>query len=580
MRLKAGSIKVWALILFAVLLLAVSLLSSAWGLAFSSANPAISGVSVQVPPPSNLLLEPDSTGSTPERIKAALSRGEIKKDVAYLYLAYALSSPEKVLPQFQSSIPWDGTLYLLDLQVSLRSTPPGVARSSLEIILSGQCGSSESSLPNVFTSPHFYIEYAAVEAGLTIQDYASSLEASWIKQMDDFGWAAPPVFQANPPPGNRYHVRVEDLGYGLYGYVSRSGAHAGYISDNPNTPWNEGDAYASCMVLNNDYTGFPSSAQASLDSTSAHELHHAIQYGYGAIDGGSDNAFVEGSATWMEDEVFDEANDNYNYLWPVFEACMGEYIYMPYQYWITFRGLTERFGSAASGSEQVMQDYWESASRNISTSLTALDAALSLKGSNLADAYHSYAIAVKFNKACGGNSTYPYCLEEGPDYVSKNGFTSVHGSIGAVGDSYTGSIPDNYALNWVRLPVDTNPYHVTLQNLSNGGQFRASVVCNTGSALQINPLPALVGPGATSTLAEFNPAGCVGVIAILTNQSQTAENPSACTNRSYRISLSPGGSSTPTPAPAPSPTPPIEPTVLGPPPVQVFYLPLLKESVR
>ena len=50
---------------------------------------------------------------------------------------------------------------------------------------------------------------------------------------------------------------------------------------NPATSWNDTDAYASCMVLNHDYTGFPSVPQASLDSTTAHEFNHSIQFGLG-----------------------------------------------------------------------------------------------------------------------------------------------------------------------------------------------------------------------------------------------------------------------------------------------------------
>ncbi len=118
----------------------------------------------------------------------------------------------------------------------------------------------------------------------------------------------------------------------------------------------------------------------------------------------------------MEDEVFDSANDNYNYLWPTFTMCMGEYTNSPYPYWITWRGLTERYGTGtAGGGEQVMQDFWELTSKNTGDNLSAMNAALVNKGTNLADAYHAYAIAVKFNKPCTGGYNVPgYCLMEGP----------------------------------------------------------------------------------------------------------------------------------------------------------------------
>jgi hypothetical protein len=45
--------------------------------------------------------------------------------------------------------------------------------------------------------------------------------------------------------------------------------------------------------------------------TCAHELHHAIQFAY---DVNESSWFMELDATYMEDIVFDQVNDNYNYL--------------------------------------------------------------------------------------------------------------------------------------------------------------------------------------------------------------------------------------------------------------------------
>lgn len=239
----------------------------------------------------------------------------------------------------------------------------------------------------------------------------------------------------------------------------------------------------------------------------------------------------------MEDEVFDASNDNYNYLWPKFDMCMGEYINSPYPTWILFRGLTEQYGTSSSnGGEQIMQDFWEETSKGTSENLTALNVALQNKGSNLADAYHQYAVAVKFNKSCGGGYTYPYCFEEGANYVSAAGPTAVHGNISSIGSSYnSGSVADNYALNWVSLPTGSNPYGVTLAN-TGGGQLRGSVVCDTGSALNVTPMSSVVGNGETAVINHFDPTGCTSVIAVITNQHQTSANPSSCTQRTYALS--------------------------------------------
>ena len=501
------------------------------------ADSGLQGISILSSTPLPSIEDIPLPPNTPNLIDRAVVAGEIDEQTAYLYLAYALSNDPRLPEAYRGSAPWDGTLPLLRLREAARDMPAGEIRGIIEAVLTGACSSSTGGLGNIRNSTHFHIQYGTFGAGLTIDDYVTSLEGAWDKEINDFGWAAPPVLASNPPPGNRYHVRIDNLGSGLYGFVSSSGAHAGFVGDNPNTAWNDQDAYASCMALNRDYSGFPSTPQASLDSTTAHEFNHSIQFGIGALTGQKvpDDSFVEGGATWMEDEVYDSANDNYNYLWPSFTRCMGQYTLSPYPYWITFRGMLERFNAgAAGGSEEVMQDFWELTSQGISGNLVALNTALANKGASLAGAYHNYAIAVKFNKACSGGYGYPYCLEEGPQYVAAQGATSLTGSIAAVGGNYNGNVQDNYALNWVGLPI-SGYYNVTVENNSGGGQLRASVVCNTGTSLIVSPLLPILGAGQEFTLHAFNSSGCTQVVAVITNQAQTAENPSTCTSRSYQL---------------------------------------------
>ncbi|HTP07433.1 MAG TPA: hypothetical protein VMP08_04235 [Anaerolineae bacterium] len=487
-----------------------------------------------------------SQAATPELLDTAVAHGEISQEQADLYLAYALTDYEKLPQEYRSTVPWDGTLPLLHLQQRLQTMKPSAMKIQIAQAVSAICSSSTGSLPNNTSTAHFYVEYDTIGGGLTLNTYTTSLETTWTKEITTFGWAAPPLKTSNPPD-SRYHVRIDTLGNSLYGYVSSSGDYAGFLGDNPNTAWNDADAYYTCMVLNRDYSAFPGTPQTALDATTGHEFNHSIQFGLGALTGSNvpDAAFTEGGASWMEDEVYDSSNDNYNYLWPDFTMCMGEYTASPYPYWITWRGLTERYGTGvASGGEQVMQDFWEETSKNTGDNLSAMQTALANKGTTLADAYHAYAIAAKFNKTCGGSYVYPYCFEEASGYLSAAGATTVQGAIASVGGSYSGSVQDNYALNWISLPTSGGPYTVTLQNNSAGGQLRASVVCDTGSALSVTPLPTVVSAGGSSSLASFNPSGCSSVVAVITNQSQTANNPTSCTARSYQLSTTLGGAAT------------------------------------
>jgi len=490
---------------------------------------------------------PDRGLSTPQLIDRAVTEGRLDRATADLYLAYALGAERRLPHRFVSEVPWDGTLPLLHLRERVRRMPPGPARAEIQAVLvPGSCG-SKSGGASTRTSTHFFIEYGVIQAGLTIDEYEASLEAAWSTEVDTFAWAAPPLVATTPTP-NRYHVVISNLGPGLYGFVTTAGTYTQLVGNNPNTAWNEGDAWATCMALNRNYSNFPSPPQASLDATTAHEFNHSIQFGYGAITGANapDDVFVEGGATWMEDEVFDAANDNYFYLWPDFTVSMGDYAPSPYPYWVVFRTLSERYGAGtAGGGEQVMEDFWEAVSQSgPSIDLDAMDDALVTQGTTLADAYHDAAVALKFNVACTGGVAYPDCLEEGPAYVAAAGATVVDATIASIGGSVTRTLEDNYALNWISLPA-AGPYSVTLQNNSSvGGQFRATVACLTASGMSRSALPSVVGPSSATTLSSFDPTACTSApVAVVTNQSQTAPNPNNSIARGYTISTaSPGAS--------------------------------------
>lgn len=490
--------------------------------------------------PGALGVDGGSREATPRLIEKARAAGAIDEETEALYLAYALRAPERLPEAYRSKAPWRGTLPLRSLREKVATMKEGPARATIQKLLAGTCSDASGVLPSVLDTTNFHIQYGTIGGGLTASDYGTSLETTWTTEVTSFGWAAPPVLGLNPPPENRYHVRVESLGSGLYGYVDVSGDHAGFVGDNPNTAWNDLDAYASCMVLNDDYTGFPGTPQVALDATTAHEFNHSIQFGYGALTGTgrAEDVFVEGGASWMEDEVFDAADDNYGYLWPNFTMCLGQYTASPYNYWIVFRAMTERYGAnTPGGSEQVMQDFWEETSKRTTQNLAALGVALGNRGTNVADAFHAAAIAAKLDRPCGGGYVYPYCFEEAAGYAAAAGSVPWTRTIASVGSSATASTPDNYAAAFVRLPTTGGSFSVTLSNTdASGGELRASVVCDTGSALTITPFPAVVGPSGSSTLNPVDPAGCTTLGLVLTNQSQTGANPGSCTARAWTVS--------------------------------------------
>jgi hypothetical protein len=502
----------------------------------------------------------DAEDSTPKRIERALDSGRIDRETADLYMAYALVGDARLPNEYISDAPWCGTYHLARLQHaasekvtnflinSAEHTLLGSSRreiyARIQTLLADRCNEYTASLPNVFNTDHFYIQYGTIAGGLTIQDYANALENAWKIEVEKFGWPQPPALP-NSPINKRTHVRI-DLARqpGLYGLTSAQGEFAGTVGDNPNTAWRETQAEASCIVLNRDYSKFsPTSALNALNATAAHEYVHAIHYGVGIdgdLRGPAGLTFAESIAVMMEDEVANDANDNYNYLWPQLDICLGAYDEDPYKYWIVMRAMTEQYGAGnASGAEQVFQDMMTVLSQKQGGRLTALNQGFVNKGSTLGDAFHAAAITLRYTKACGGGYAYPYCFGEAQSYIGRAGIAEISGSkpvngrIDVIGQSFSGSIQNHFTMNWVDLPVSTTPYPVVLQNTSNTGIMKMSVVCDTGNSLTVTDSTQLAGAKGYAVINEINTANCKQVSAIITNRQVISEAPRTCQSDTY-----------------------------------------------
>ncbi len=484
--------------------------------------------------------------TTPMLIDAAYASGDISNEERLLYLAYAIYEPGSLPARFRSNAPWHGTDVVAELNRASRAVDAQGATASpfmveFDRIMAEDAATvcKEQDGVNSLESANFHLNYGSIGGGLNAQAYLDSLERTYAVEVTDYDWANPPLCDAGScsaaNPWGKYPVQAASLGGGLYGYVtSNGGSYTGLVGDNPNTGAVETDAIASCMVLNRDYSGFPGGAQFSLDVTAAHEFVHSIQFGLGDPFPFEDGMWYESSAAYMEDEVLDAANDNYQYLWPTFDACLGEYSGGVYSDWLFFRYAAETNGgtNVAGGGEDVMQQFWVNVGAGQSGQ-KAYDNALSTKSSNLKDVFHEYAIASRFMKSCPAAA--PYCFEEAAGYVAAKGTLSDDGQITAIGNAYNGSLRNNYAMNWVQLPK-SGPYNVVLKNLSAGGQFRVSVVADMGATLQVTPFPGVTNGNNQVTLASYTPpAGVKKVVAVITNQQVTGDDPGVCAANAYRL---------------------------------------------
>lgn len=150
-------------------------------------------------------------------------------------------------------------------------------------------------------------------------------------------------------------IYLQDLGaQGLYGYCD---------SDDPPVGTGPFDAPAYC-AFDNDYSQseFPNHTPVeNLEVTAAHELFHAVQFAYDYYE---DGWFMEATATWAEDELYDEVDDNVQYLGdsPLAQPreSMDHFGGMrQYGDWIFFRYLTERDPEAEGGLPTLIRDIWE-----------------------------------------------------------------------------------------------------------------------------------------------------------------------------------------------------------------------------
>ena len=101
------------------------------------------------------------------------------------------------------------------------------------------------------------------------------------------------------PSSGKLVVELTDLGSsGFYGYCAAVSGGARSVAE--------------CGLDNNfDPRQYGAPAYDSLRVTAAHEFFHAIQFNYDTTD---DDWFMEGTAVWVEDQVYDGINDYLNYL--------------------------------------------------------------------------------------------------------------------------------------------------------------------------------------------------------------------------------------------------------------------------
>ena len=286
-------------------------------------------------------------------------------------------------------------------------------------------------------------------------------------QLDSFLYSEPPSdswYPANSDNGgsNHYDVYIRNLQSNVYGYVSPENfAQSGSFGDNENSSTTELNALNSYMALRNNYNGFPGTEEESIKVTAAHEFHHAVQSGY---DGFEAQWLMEATAVSMEEQVYDEINDCYQYLPSWFnephkslddqsDHWYGSFIYPQYIY--------EHLGGYLT-----LRKIWQKSILNDSYygdySHRAISLALSSEGSSFKDALNKMVVANRVMSSNSNAGVFTYEEAEAYPVSGPTTFTEITYTAGTP-QSVTSTNLNRFASQYTRL-ISSDPVIASLSN--------------------------------------------------------------------------------------------------------------------
>jgi len=250
-------------------------------------------------------------------------------------------------------------------------------------------------LPQLYNTTHFVLHWTnGSDGGLSvdavplndtnengipdyIENFGVIFENVWNAEITIRGFLTPPDDSSEPNdsnrrnPDGRYDVFIYNMQY--YGYA--------YPEQWPESP------SCSYIAVDNDYNGFPTPQLGAMQVTAAHEFFHAIQFVYDCTE---EIWWMETTATYMEDEVYPEVNDNYQYLPRWFELCdtyglestEGSHEYGNF---IFAKRLSEDW------NDNIIREIWEE--MNYTNGLEAIDNVLTNKNSSLISEFNKFITA-------------------------------------------------------------------------------------------------------------------------------------------------------------------------------------------
>lgn len=309
-----------------------------------------------------------------------------------------------------------------------------------------------------------------------INKWADYFEEAWATEIIKLGYREPTgtdyflydVYIANTADNilKNDDDQTPTLGYNFLGLTSS-------YCDNNGCKSNLPDAY-SYIVVNNYFND-----SDTMKITAAHEFFHAIQFSYPGINlwfSSANHWWVEATATWMEEVVYDEVNEYYSRVrswlkvpWVSLKYSGNEYLNHEYGDVLYVLFMTDVY---LNGDRNFVKYVWESPTGG----LKAIDEVLS-NFYDKGDFESSFKEFVSLHALMA--SGYPERgYEEGVQF-GKVAVTNMHNNYPVIYSEISGlNAPQELGSNYIHfLPQYNNDNNLTIEfNGSKGNNWAAMVV--------------------------------------------------------------------------------------------------------
>jgi hypothetical protein len=305
----------------------------------------------------------------------------------------------------------DATLALRDLSLRLDSLSTSQRSSAYEEFQRpwtyGNPVTKRACQDNICV--HWVMRGRGYDSVASTDSYASTVLSTMVNVSRAYRSAGYRIPRADYPSAAYGGTKATDIylwdvgSEGKYGYCTVDVDDTGHYVYHPSNS-RASDLPAFC-VLDNDYSKsqFPTSHTSlqDLQVTAAHEYFHAVQFSYDYLE---DRWFMEATATWAEDQLYDSINDNVQYLqrsqlrYPglSMDKFGGAGGFLHYGDWIFFQYLTEHLTTRQGLLPVLVRRMWQYADSVTGRdlySIQAVAAALRERHVNINRIFAQYAAA-------------------------------------------------------------------------------------------------------------------------------------------------------------------------------------------